>query len=152
MEPWWSDIDRGKLKNLEKSLTQCHFVTTKPTWIDPGVNPGLCVEGSAAKHLNHGTTHSKHFYRRNTITVKFSLQPRYINETTADAVSTQISGTTIKFLHSHLKVLLGKYRNFLVDTFLLFSCGRVWHVNCFLSVLVAAPCTNFVHMYWNLMS
>jgi hypothetical protein len=29
MEPWWSDIDRGKLKNLEKSLSQCYFVHHK---------------------------------------------------------------------------------------------------------------------------
>jgi hypothetical protein len=25
-EPWWHDTDRGKLKNLEKNLSQCHFV------------------------------------------------------------------------------------------------------------------------------
>jgi hypothetical protein len=25
-EPWWNDIDRGNLKNLEKNLPQCHFV------------------------------------------------------------------------------------------------------------------------------
>jgi hypothetical protein len=23
---WWKDIDRGKLKNLEKNLFQCHFI------------------------------------------------------------------------------------------------------------------------------
>jgi hypothetical protein len=28
-EPWWNDIDRGKLKNSEKSLCQCHFVHHK---------------------------------------------------------------------------------------------------------------------------
>jgi hypothetical protein len=26
MEQWWNDIDRQKLKDLEKDLTQCHFV------------------------------------------------------------------------------------------------------------------------------
>jgi hypothetical protein len=26
MEQWWNDVDRGKPKNVEKNLTQCHFV------------------------------------------------------------------------------------------------------------------------------
>jgi hypothetical protein len=25
-EPWWNDIERGKLMNQEKNLSQCHFV------------------------------------------------------------------------------------------------------------------------------
>jgi hypothetical protein len=25
-EPWWNNIDRGKQNNLEKNLSQCHFV------------------------------------------------------------------------------------------------------------------------------
>jgi hypothetical protein len=25
-EPRWNDIDRGKLKNSERNLSQCHFV------------------------------------------------------------------------------------------------------------------------------
>jgi hypothetical protein len=29
MEPWWNDIDRGKLKILEKNLSQYHFVPTQ---------------------------------------------------------------------------------------------------------------------------
>jgi hypothetical protein len=28
-EPWWNDIDREKLKNSEKNLSQCHFVHQK---------------------------------------------------------------------------------------------------------------------------
>jgi hypothetical protein len=28
-EPWWNDTDRGKPKNLEKDLSQCHFVQHK---------------------------------------------------------------------------------------------------------------------------
>jgi hypothetical protein len=28
-EPWWNDIDTGKPKNLEKNLSQCHFVHHK---------------------------------------------------------------------------------------------------------------------------
>jgi hypothetical protein len=26
---WWNDIDRGKPKNSEKNLSQCHFVHHK---------------------------------------------------------------------------------------------------------------------------
>jgi hypothetical protein len=28
-DTWWNDIDRGKLKNLEKNLSQCNFVHHK---------------------------------------------------------------------------------------------------------------------------
>jgi hypothetical protein len=28
-EPWWNDINRRKPKNLEKNLSQCHFVHHK---------------------------------------------------------------------------------------------------------------------------
>jgi hypothetical protein len=28
-EPQWNDIDRGKLKNLKKNVSQCHFVHKK---------------------------------------------------------------------------------------------------------------------------
>jgi hypothetical protein len=28
-ERWWNDIDRGKPKNSEKNLSQCHFVHHK---------------------------------------------------------------------------------------------------------------------------
>jgi hypothetical protein len=28
-EPWQNDTDRTKMKNLEKSLSQCHFVHHK---------------------------------------------------------------------------------------------------------------------------
>jgi hypothetical protein len=29
VEQWWNNIDRGKLKTLEKILSQCHFVCQK---------------------------------------------------------------------------------------------------------------------------
>jgi hypothetical protein len=51
----WNDIDRGKPKNSEKNLSQCHFVHQNPTWIDPGANPGLPGERPATNHLSHGT-------------------------------------------------------------------------------------------------
>jgi hypothetical protein len=38
--PRWNDIDRGKPKNLDKNLSQYHFVHHKSHWIDLGVNPG----------------------------------------------------------------------------------------------------------------
>jgi hypothetical protein len=28
-EQWWNDTDRGKLKDSEKNLSQCHFVHHK---------------------------------------------------------------------------------------------------------------------------
>jgi hypothetical protein len=28
-KPWWNDIDRGKPKNLEKNLSQWHFIHPK---------------------------------------------------------------------------------------------------------------------------
>jgi hypothetical protein len=28
-EPWWNDIDRGKSKNSERNLSQCHSVHHK---------------------------------------------------------------------------------------------------------------------------
>jgi hypothetical protein len=43
-EPQWNDTDKGKLKNLEKTLSHCHFMTTNPTWTDPGANLGLLGE------------------------------------------------------------------------------------------------------------
>jgi hypothetical protein len=41
MEQQWYDIDRGKPKDSEKSLYECHFVHRKPgkTW--PGQEPGF---------------------------------------------------------------------------------------------------------------
>jgi hypothetical protein len=28
-DPWWNDIDKGKPKNSEKNVLQCHFVHHK---------------------------------------------------------------------------------------------------------------------------
>jgi hypothetical protein len=34
-EPRWNDIDRGKAKNSDRNLSQCHCVNTNPIWTDP---------------------------------------------------------------------------------------------------------------------
>jgi hypothetical protein len=45
-------IDGTKPKNLEKNLSQCHFVHQK--WTDPGANPDFGDERSTVNRLNHG--------------------------------------------------------------------------------------------------
>jgi hypothetical protein len=37
-EPWWNNIDRGRPKNSEKNLSECHFVHHNPTWTDLGLH------------------------------------------------------------------------------------------------------------------
>jgi hypothetical protein len=39
-EPWWNDIDKGKLNNSETNLFQCHFVHHKAHMDLPGCEPG----------------------------------------------------------------------------------------------------------------
>jgi hypothetical protein len=56
-EKWsqrWKDIDRGKPKNSEKNLSQCHLVHHKSHWIDLGTNPDRRGENPATNHLSHG--------------------------------------------------------------------------------------------------
>jgi hypothetical protein len=55
MEPRWNDIDKGKLKNSEKNLFQCHFVHHKSQMDSSGHYPG---ERRAINHLSHGTTYT----------------------------------------------------------------------------------------------
>jgi hypothetical protein len=54
MEPWWNDVDLGTLKNSVRNLSQCHFVTTNPTWTDMDVNLGLGGERLVTNSLSHG--------------------------------------------------------------------------------------------------
>jgi hypothetical protein len=46
----WSDTDRGKLKNSEKNLSQCHFFGANLTQTAVGANLGLCSEKLATNH------------------------------------------------------------------------------------------------------
>jgi hypothetical protein len=39
MEHWWNDIEGGKLKNLEKNLSQCHPVQHQSHMECPGIEP-----------------------------------------------------------------------------------------------------------------
>jgi hypothetical protein len=50
-ETRWNNSGRGKLKNLEKNLSHCHFSTTCPTCTGQGANPDLCGKRSAANQL-----------------------------------------------------------------------------------------------------
>jgi hypothetical protein len=51
MEHQWNEIDRGKPKYSEKTLSQCHFVHHKSHM----ERPGLHCERPAANRLSHGT-------------------------------------------------------------------------------------------------
>jgi hypothetical protein len=45
---------QGKRKKAEKTLSQCHFPITNPTWNDQGAIPGLCGEVPASIRPSHG--------------------------------------------------------------------------------------------------
>jgi hypothetical protein len=51
----WNDILKGENRRTRrKSCPSATLSTTNPTWIDPGVNPGLRGERSATNDLSHG--------------------------------------------------------------------------------------------------
>jgi hypothetical protein len=47
--------NRGKPKDSEKNLSQCHFIYNKSHWIYPGANPGRRDDRQATNRLSHGT-------------------------------------------------------------------------------------------------
>jgi hypothetical protein len=53
-EPLWNDIDRGNMKNFDKTQSQCYCVTTNTIWNDPDAKTGLRDERPATNPLNHG--------------------------------------------------------------------------------------------------
>jgi hypothetical protein len=56
MEHRWNEIDRGKPKySGGKTCPSATLSTTKPTWTDPGSNPGLRGERPATNRLSHDT-------------------------------------------------------------------------------------------------
>jgi hypothetical protein len=56
MERRWNEIDSGKPKYSEKSLSQCHFVHHKSNIDWPGIEPELTRWGPATNRLSHGTS------------------------------------------------------------------------------------------------
>jgi len=58
MEHWWNDTDRGKLKYLERNLSQCHFVYHKSHMDCLASKPVLRGERSATDRLSHGTAYT----------------------------------------------------------------------------------------------
>jgi hypothetical protein len=53
-EPRWNNIDRGTLKNSEKTCPSATLSTKKLVWIDLGANLGLHGQWLATNCLNHG--------------------------------------------------------------------------------------------------
>jgi hypothetical protein len=54
VEQRWNDIDRGKLKDSRKNVSQLHFVNNL-TWTALGASPGLRGEKQVANRLSYGT-------------------------------------------------------------------------------------------------
>ena len=55
---WWNEVDTGKPKYAEKSLSQCHFVHHKSHIDYPGIAPGLRGERPATNRLNQADMNS----------------------------------------------------------------------------------------------
>jgi hypothetical protein len=55
MEKWWNNDYHTKMNNLEKNLLPCHFNHHESHLKPLELNPGICSEKPALKHLSHGT-------------------------------------------------------------------------------------------------
>jgi hypothetical protein len=55
MEPWWNEIDRGKVKYLGKTCPSSTLFTTNPTRADPRSKPGLRGGRPETNRLSRGT-------------------------------------------------------------------------------------------------
>jgi hypothetical protein len=53
----WNDIDRANWRTQRKTCIITSLFNTNPTWADPGVNPGLHIEGPATNRLSHGAAY-----------------------------------------------------------------------------------------------
>jgi hypothetical protein len=53
MEHMWNDTDRGKQKNLKKTLSRANLPTTNLTWNDLGSSSGLLGEKPTTNHLQN---------------------------------------------------------------------------------------------------
>jgi hypothetical protein len=76
MEHWWNNVDRGKLKDSDKNLSQCHFPSINPTWNDVNVNPVLPGEEPVSYRMSYGTTRGKP-----TVFFRFYQQWLYLQKT-----------------------------------------------------------------------
>jgi len=56
MEHWWTNINRSKLKCLEKMLHHCFFVITNPTWTAMELSPGIHGDRLETSCSCHGIT------------------------------------------------------------------------------------------------
>jgi hypothetical protein len=50
-------LTREHQRILRKTCPSVTLSTKNPSWIDPGVNPGLHSERPVTKYLSHGTAH-----------------------------------------------------------------------------------------------
>jgi hypothetical protein len=59
MKQRWNDMDRGKPKNSEKNLSECHFVHYKSNMVCPEREPGPRGENPATIRLSYGTANNE---------------------------------------------------------------------------------------------
>jgi hypothetical protein len=52
-EPWWNYIDRGKLKNSEKTYPSATSTAANPTCTDLSMDLGRCSERLVTNRLSH---------------------------------------------------------------------------------------------------